>query len=98
MSKRNGHPERSSRFICLRCLSENKVGAGIPRTNTKEKDHIKNLLCLCTNLNERTKNLEVRWCDDMNERMNKAIHIRSNYYDEDGNLLSIWEENNKVER
>lgn len=69
MCKRNGHPERSSKFICLRCLRENQVGGGIPRQNTKEKDHVKDIICLCTHLEMKTKNLEVRWCDDMGERM-----------------------------
>ena len=40
MSKRNGNPKHSSNFICLRCLKENQVGDGIPRTKTKEKGHV----------------------------------------------------------
>lgn len=36
----------------------------------REKDHIKNLCCLCTKLQMRTKNLEVRWCDDFDEKWN----------------------------
>lgn len=59
MCKRNGHPERSSKFICLRCLKENQVGDGIPRIKTKEKGHIKDIVCLCTGLKEKTKILKL---------------------------------------
>lgn len=48
MCKRNGNSKRNSRFICLRCLKENTVGAGMSRPNTKEKDHVKDIVCLCT--------------------------------------------------
>ncbi|RHP24422.1 hypothetical protein DWZ63_10740 [Clostridium sp. AF34-13] len=99
MCKRNGHPERSSKFICLRCLRENQVGSGIPRSNTKEKDHVKDIICLCTHLEMKTKNLEVRWCDDMGERMRRAMQLKSKYYDENNELLPEWQtENMYVER
>ena len=87
MYKRNGHPDHSSRFICLRCLKENKVGDGIPRLRLKEKDHIKDLACLCTGLKYVTENLEVRYCDDFNERMKRAREIQSEHYDKDGNYV-----------
>lgn len=99
MCKRNGHPERSSKFICLRCLRENQVGSGIPRPNTKEKDHVKDIVCLCTHLEMKTKNLEVRWCDDIGERMIRAMQLKPKYYDENNELLSKWQtENMYVER
>lgn len=99
MCKRNGHPERSSKFICLRCLRENQVGSCIPRSNTKEKDHVKDIICLCTHLEMKTKNLEVRWCDDMGERMRRAMQLKSKYYDENNKLLPQWQmENMYVER
>ena len=88
MCKRNGNPKHNSRFICIRCLQENKVGAGISRPNTKEKDHIKNLTCLCVGLQMKTKNLEVRWCDDFSERM------KPTYYDENDELLFEWQTEN----
>lgn len=94
MCKRNGHPERSSKFICLRCLRENQVGNGIHRQNTKEKDHIKDIICLCTHLGMKTKNLEVRWCDDMDERMKQAMRLKPKYYDEKNELLSKWQTEN----
>lgn len=89
MCKRNGNPKHSSKFICLRCLKENQVGDGIPRIKTKEKGHIKDIVCLCTGLKEKTKNLEVRWCDSFTERMEYAKEIQKNYYNDAGNLLSI---------
>lgn len=87
MCKRNGNPKHSSRFICLRCLQENGVGDGIPRPKTREKDHIKDIVCLCTGLQEKTKNLEVRWCDDFDERLKRAEEIRPTYYNEKNELL-----------
>ena len=87
MCKRNSNAEHSSRFICLRCLKENGVGAGIIRVNMRESGHIKDLICLCTKLEEKTKNLEVRWCDNFAERMEYAREIQSNFYDAEGNLI-----------
>lgn len=94
MCKRNGHPKRSSKFICLRCLKENRVGDGIPRPNTKEKDHVKDIICLCTHLKMKTKNLEVRWCDDFDECMERARKIKTKYYDENNELLPEWKTEN----
>ena len=72
MCKRHDNTNRSSEFICLRCLNKNQVGDKMRRPNMREKDHVKNLFCLCTKLQMRTKNLEVRWCDDFDERMEYA--------------------------
>lgn len=94
MCKINRNPKHNSRFICLRCLQENKVGAGIPRPKTKEKDHIKNLTCLCVGLQMKTKNLEVRWCDDFSERMERAREMKSTYYDDHNELLDEWKTEN----
>lgn len=88
---KNGNAKKSSRFICLRCLKENCVGQGILRPNTKEKDHIKNLRCLCVHMEYKTKNLEVRWCDDFKERMNKAKEIRHKFYDDDGKYIGEYD-------
>ena len=35
----------------------------------------------------RTKNLEGRWRDDFNERMERAIEIFGDFYDSDGNYI-----------
>ncbi len=88
---KNGNAKKSSRFICLRCLKENCVGQGIPRPNTKEIDHIKNIRCLCIHTEYKTKNLEVRWCDDYKERMERAIEIRHKFYDIDGNYIGKYD-------
>ena len=42
----------------------------------------------------RTKNLEVRWCDDFDERMEYAEKIKSKYYDENNELLPEWKTEN----
>ena len=91
MCKRNGNAKKSSRFICLRCLCENCVGQGIQRPNTKEKDHIKNLSCLCVKTKYKTKCLEVRWCDDFDERMERAEEIRHRFYDLNGNYIGKYD-------
>lgn len=50
MCKRHDNTNKSSEFICLRCLSKNQVGDKMRRPNMREKDHVKNLCCLCTKL------------------------------------------------
>lgn len=94
MCKRHDNTNRSSEFICLRCLSKNQVGDKMRRPNMREKDHVKNLFCLCTKLQMRTKNLEVRWCDDFEERMEYAKKIKPRYYDENNELLLEWQTEN----
>ena len=84
---RDGNVKRASRFICLRCLEENCVGQGIQRPNTKEIDHIKDISCLCVKMKYETKNLEVRWCDDFRECMERAQEIQGRYYDSNGNQI-----------
>lgn len=75
-----GNPKRKSRFICLKCMKENQMG-GIQRINyQREKGHIKNLTCI--KCNEVTKNLEIRYCDWLEEMMDKAFEIRGEYYNE----------------
>lgn len=76
-----GNPKKQSRFICLRCLKENFVGSGIQRSNQREKGHIKDLTCINQGCNGMiTKNIEVRYCDDFNEVMNKAEELHREYY------------------
>ena len=73
-----GTPEKSSRFICLRCQNINHIGDGIQRRRQKEKYHIKDLFCL--NCQEVTKNMEIRWCDDLDEISHRAEEISEMYY------------------
>lgn len=75
-----GNPKKQSRWICLRCLKENRVGEGIQRgRKQREKFHIKDLSCLCNSL-EPTKNVEVRYCDSFKEIMDKAEELHNEYY------------------
>lgn len=75
-------------------MKRNQVGDKMKRPKTREKDHVKNLLCLCTHLQMRTKNLEVRWCDDFEERMEYAKKIKSKYYNKNNELLHKWKTEN----
>ena len=78
---RMGNPKKMSRWICLYCMKENHVGDGIQRGGKqREKNHIKDLVCICTKLECTTKNLEVRYCDNFQEMMNKAKELRPKYY------------------
>ena len=78
---RMGNPKRSSRFICCKCLKENRIGSGIQRSNQRSKYHIKDLTCFNKGCNgEITKNVEIRWCDDYLEMLDYAKRIRSRYY------------------
>lgn len=75
---KNGNPKRSSRFLCLSCMTENRLAQGIQRKTQREKYHIKNLYCLKCYM--ETKNIELRYCDSFDEVYNKALKIRSKYY------------------
>lgn len=57
------------------------VSLGIQRGNKqREKGHIKDLYCLsCSDI---TKNMEVRYCDDYLDVMDKAIQLHKEYYGE----------------
>lgn len=74
-----GNPKYSSRFICIKHMGENYLGAGIQRGGKqREKWHIKDLYCVqCRTI---CKCIEVRWCDSYDEVYNKAIKLRSEYY------------------
>lgn len=86
MKWKNGNPKKSSRFICLHCLEENRVGLGIQRRGKqREKDHIKDLFCI--NCNTVTKNLEVRYCDDFTEEVIRAMEIQNDYYSEENTFI-----------
>ena len=52
---------------------------GIQRGNQREKGHVKDLYCL--QCGEVTKNLEVRYCDDLNEMMIEAEKLHNQYYE-----------------
>ncbi len=80
MCKRNGSPQRQSRFICLKCLQMNHVGAGIQRGgHRRSKYHIKDLLCLYCKC--ETQNIEIRDCDAYEDIYAQAVKIRSKYYE-----------------
>lgn len=68
------HP---SRFICIWCGEENKIGNGIQRQIVKEKFHIKNLYCL--NCKCKTPNVEVRHCDIYEEILEKVPELRERH-------------------
>lgn len=76
---RFGNPKKKSQFICLRCLKVNQLGDGIQRTQQREKGHIKDLTCLSCN-GIVTKNLEIRYCDWLEEMMAEAEKLHSEYY------------------
>lgn len=79
-----GNPKKKSRFICCKCMKENLVGAGIQRGgHQREKNHVKDLLCLNSPCNgETTKNLEIRYCDDFLEMLSKVPELHTKYYGE----------------
>lgn len=76
---KNGNPKRSSRFLCIKHLGENYLGAGIQRGGKqREKYHIKNLFCpVCGDVE---KCMEIRYCDTYEEIYARMLKIRSNYY------------------
>ena len=62
-------------------MKENCIGGGIQRKNQREKGHIKDLACINKGCDgEITKNLEVRYCDNFQEMMNKAVNLHKKYY------------------
>lgn len=78
---RQGNPKQQSRFICCKCLDDNPVGGGIQRGGKqREKGHVKNLYCIqCRTI---TKNVEVRYCDNYFEAMERALELHKEYYEE----------------
>ena len=69
---RMGNPKKQSRFICLRCLKQNHIGDGIQRFGRQRPiEHEKDLYCL--NCKTVTQNMEVRYCDDYEETLEKAV-------------------------
>lgn len=73
-----GNPKKKSQFICLRCLKINQLGDGIQRIQQREKGHIKDLTCLSCGC--ITKNLEIRYCDWLEEMMDRAEKLHIEYY------------------
>ena len=87
-----GNPKQQSRFICLHCLKENCVGAGIQRLRQREKGHIKDMMCInkgCEGMT--TKNIEVRYCDDFQTAMRKAERLHKKFYTQDNPVDNIEE-------
>ena len=76
-----GNPKKQSRFICLRCLKQNHIGDGIQRFGRQRPiEHEKDLYCL--NCKTITQNMEVRYCDDYAETLEKAIRKHMKTYGE----------------
>lgn len=51
---------------------------GIQRASQREKEHVKDLYCyLCK---EEVKAVEVRYCDDEREILDKIPELREKYY------------------
>lgn len=77
-----GTPKRASRFLCIKHMGENFLGAGIQRgKRQREKYHIKDLYCpICGSIE---KCIEIRWCDTYEDVYNKAMKIREEYYIEE---------------
>lgn len=81
MARRCVSGARGSRFVCCKCLQENKVGAGIVRLHGKrEKYHIKDLYC--RNCLETTKSMEIRPNDFYEEIIDEAKYAHEVYYGE----------------
>ena len=90
---KNGNPKRSSRFICIKHLGENYLGAGIQRRgHQREKFHVKNLYCLhCKSI---SRCLEIRWCDTYDEIFDKAVELKEEYYPENQENIKVESEVN----
>lgn len=73
-----GNSHKMSRFLCLSCMKENKVGEGIQRRKMRSKYHIKDLYC--NNCHKVTKNMEIRYCDYYEDIYNKAKEVKDTYY------------------
>lgn len=83
MSKiRYGNPKKRSEFICLKCLR--KGIAGIQRGGKqREKGHIKDLYCpFC---NDTVPHLELRYCDYLDDVMERAKELHKEIFEETGN-------------
>lgn len=68
-----------SNFICLKC-GESKYSLlnGIARNKVREKGHIKD--GYCSQCEERTKQLEVRYCDWLQEISELVPELHNKYY------------------
>lgn len=85
MYRNFGIPNKSSNFICLKCL---QLGIkGIQRgKRQRERFHVKDLYCIYCR--ETTKQIELRYCDHLPDIMEEAKELHIKYYrggDLDGN-------------
>lgn len=76
MCKKNRNPKRKSEFYCIKC--GNKIMDGIQRLSQREKCHVKDLYCYVCK--EDVKAVEVRYCDDEREILDKIPELREKYY------------------
>lgn len=78
-----GNPKKMSKFICCKCMKENGILSGIQRLGKQRgKFHIKDALCLNKGCNKITKNVEVRYCDDFLEILDRVPELHIKYYGE----------------
>lgn len=71
---KNGNPKKASRFICLSC--GRIIMEGLQRPNQREYLHIKDLYCPYEGI--KSKTVEVRWCDNIDEIKSKIPKIKEN--------------------
>ena len=94
---RMGNPKKQSRFICLHCLKEG-IG-GIQRGgHQREKSHIKTLYCpYCRH---KEKHLEVRYCDNFLDMMDKAAKLHEQYYntEEEKDVMNRYYVHNRTRK
>jgi hypothetical protein len=63
-------------FYCCKC---GRKGISLPRTGrVREKFHIKDLYCI--HCEEVTKHIEIRFCDDELEVLDKLKEVQLEYY------------------
>lgn len=71
-----GNPKNRSRFVCIKCM---KLGIeGIQRKSQREKFHMKDLFCCHCNM--KTKHMEIRNCDWLEEIMEYAEEVHKELY------------------
>lgn len=81
MYKNHGNPKKTSDFICLKCLQRNVKG--MDRKRIRERFHVKDLYCIyCL---DKTKQIEMRYCDYFPEVMAEAKQLQMKYYGGDEN-------------
>lgn len=82
---KNGNPQRSSRFICLKCLNwKTTYTQGMQRPSLRERNHIKDNVCSSCG---EVKSMEIRCCDYLPNVMKNAIKEHNRIYND--NLIEV---------